>query len=115
MVLLVGILLIACIGVFGYQNNANNYQVNGSNEIKEDLNKTIDEKSSDVKEQFFESKSIAQKHIEDPNAKAGNPETIKIDGKDVDVVPIISNGHQVGEIEIDPKTGEVIGGAGGAP
>lgn len=58
---------------------------------------------------------IAQKYIEEPEAKAGTPKLSNIDGKAVYIVPVILNGEQVGEIEIDAKTGENLGGAGGAP
>ena len=60
-------------------------------------------------------KEIAQKYIEEPGAKAGTPKLIDEDGKKVYVVPVIDNGQQVGEIEIDAQTGENLGGAGGAP
>jgi uncharacterized membrane protein YkoI len=58
---------------------------------------------------------IAQKYIEEPGAKAGTPKLSNINGKAVYIVPVILNGEQVGEIEIDAETGENLGGAGGAP
>lgn len=59
--------------------------------------------------------SIAQRYIEEPNAVAGKPERYNIGGKSTDVVPVLLNGKRVGEIDIDPKTGKNVGGAGGAP
>lgn len=58
---------------------------------------------------------IAQKYIEEPGAKAGTPKLSNVNGKAVYIVPVILNGEQVGEIEIDAETGENLGGAGGAP
>ena len=62
-----------------------------------------------------DSQSIASKYIEEPNAVAGKPKRVNIGGKSTDVVPVLLDDKQVGEIHIDPKTGENVGGAGGAP
>ncbi len=62
-----------------------------------------------------EAKKIAQKYIEEPGATAGTPTLSKIDGKYVYIVPVIENGKNVGEIDIDALTGKNVGGAGGAP
>ena len=62
-----------------------------------------------------EAKKIAEKYIEEPGASAGTPTLSKQDGKLVYTVPIIMNGENVGEIDIDAQTGENLGGAGGAP
>ncbi len=62
-----------------------------------------------------DSQTIAQKYIEEPGAVAGKPERYDIGGKSTDVVPVSQDGKRVGEIDIDPKTGENVGGAGGAP
>jgi hypothetical protein len=40
---------------------------------------------------------------------------IKTDGQYIYVVPVIDNGTNVGEIDINAITGKNVGGAGGAP
>lgn len=62
-----------------------------------------------------EAKSVAQKYIEEPGTNAGKPEKVNIGGKKTYVVPVESDGKTVGEIHVDPETGENVGGAGGAP
>lgn len=62
-----------------------------------------------------EARSRADNYIMDPGASSGTPENVDIGGKDTYVVPVESNGTRVGEIHIDPETGENVGGAGGAP
>lgn len=71
--------------------------------------------ASKVRVKSSRSRSIAQKYIGEPNAVAGKPERYKIGGKCTDVVPVLLRGKRVGEIDIDPKTGKNVGGAGGAP
>jgi Peptidase propeptide and YPEB domain len=70
---------------------------------------------NNVKVSYHQAKSIAQNFIEEPTANAGTPKLITLNGKSTYVVPVISNGKIVGEIYIDPETGENVGGAGGAP
>lgn len=84
--------------------NSNNKNLNANTKAS---SKT-DVKASD-------SRSIAQKYIEEPGAVAGKPERTDIGGQSTDVVPVLLNGKRVGEIDIDPKTGKNVGGAGGAP
>lgn len=62
-----------------------------------------------------EAKSIADGYIKEPGASSGTPKKVDIGGNDAYVVPVESNGSTVGEIHIDPETGENVGGAGGAP
>lgn len=94
----------------GESNSLNNNE-NSNNPSKN----TAQETSSKDSVSHYDSRSIASKYIEEPNAVAGEPKRVKIGGKSTDVVPVISDGKQVGEIHIDPKTGENVGGAGGAP
>jgi uncharacterized membrane protein YkoI len=68
---------------------------------------------SSVQISAIDAQSIAQKVIEEPGASAGNPTLETIQGEKVYIVPVMVNQKKVGYIEIDPKTGEVIGGAGG--
>ena len=58
---------------------------------------------------------IANNYIEVSNATAGTPSLVKQDNKLVYVVPVIDNGTNVGEIDIDAQTGANLGGAGGSP
>lgn len=74
-----------------------------------------DNGGSDVQISSSKAKNIAEGYIEQDGATAGTPELKTIDGKKIYVVPIEMNGSNVGEIYIDPKTGENLGGAGGAP
>jgi uncharacterized membrane protein YkoI len=62
-----------------------------------------------------EAQKIANKYIEVSNATAGTPNLVKQSGKLVYIVPVVSNGINVGEIDIDAQTGKNLGGAGGAP
>ena len=84
-----------------------------SNNNQKATNKKYSNSKSDVK--TSDSQSIAQQYIEEPGAVAGTPERCDIGGKTTDVVPVIQDGKRVGEIDIDPKTGKNVGGAGGAP
>jgi len=90
-----------------------NQETSKQNSKKYSKNDVNQDSQSNVKKS--NSQSIAGKYIEEPGAKAGTPKRIKIGGKQTDVVPVIQNGKQVGEIHIDPKTGKNVGGAGGAP
>jgi len=133
------IVLIACVAVTGYQfkdknqllelknslQNPTNSDVNDSNkaanqEQQNNLQENDDDQNTEYKSsknniKDSNSQSIAEKYIEEPGAVAGKPKRIKIGGKQTDVVPVLSKGKQVGEIHIDPETGENVGGAGGAP
>lgn len=60
-----------------------------------------------------EAQIIAQTYIEEPNATAGIPRLVEIEGQSIYVVPILIEGDVVGQIEIDAYTGKNVGGAGG--
>lgn len=62
-----------------------------------------------------EAQKIAQKYIDVQGATAGTPKLTKTDGQYIYTVPVINNGTNVGEIDIDAITGKNVGGAGGAP
>ena len=62
-----------------------------------------------------EAQKIASKYIEVSGATAGKPSLVKQDSKMVYIVPVVIKGENVGEIDIDAKTGKNIGGAGGSP
>lgn len=92
----------------------------GSNDLKKQQNNVDNNKSNSNTStpkiiSVAKAQEIAQKYIEEPGAKAGTPKLTGADGKKVYIVPVMLNGEQVGEIEIDALTGENLGGAGGAP
>ena len=62
-----------------------------------------------------DAQKIASTYIEVSNATAGTPELVNQSGRLVYIVPVVSNGSNVGEIDIDAQTGQNLGGAGGAP
>ena len=62
-----------------------------------------------------EAMKIANTYIEVSNATAGTPSLVTQDNKLVYIVPVIDNGTNVGEIDIDAQTGANLGGAGGSP
>ena len=71
--------------------------------------------SSKTKISSAEAQKTAQKYIDVQGATAGTPKLIKINGQYIYAVPVIDNGTNVGEIDIDAVTGKNVGGAGGAP
>ena len=62
-----------------------------------------------------EAMKIANTYIEVSNATAGTPSLVTQNNKLVYIVPVIDNGTNVGEIDIDAQTGANLGGAGGSP
>jgi uncharacterized membrane protein YkoI len=62
-----------------------------------------------------EAMKLANNYIKVSTATAGTPSLVKQDNKMVYIVPIIDNGTNVGEIDIDAQTGANLGGAGGSP
>lgn len=113
--------VIAAVGiVFAAYGNTGDGNSTDSNDLekqqnKEDNNKSNSNTSTPKTISAAKAQEIAQKYIEEPGAKAGTPELNNVDGKNVYTVPVMLNGEQVGEIEIDAQTGENLGGAGGAP
>ncbi|UTB32798.1 MAG: PepSY domain-containing protein [Methanobacterium sp. ERen5] len=83
--------------------NVQNTTSNTSNAQKTE-NKTI---SSE------EAKKIATKYIEVAGATTGTPKLVNQDNRMVYIVPVMVNGKNVGEIDIDAQTGANLGGAGG--
>lgn len=95
-------------------NNAGTNQQNKENKMTNDQNNA--ESSSDNGGiSSSQAQSIADNYIEEPGASSGSPKNVNIGGEDTYVVPVESDGKNVGEIHIDPQTGENVGGAGGAP
>ncbi|WP_414469221.1 PepSY domain-containing protein [Methanobacterium sp. ACI-7] len=90
-----------------------NQKSDESKEAKSDSKDKSESKENEISSS--QAKSIAQKYIEEPGTNAGKPEKVNIGGKKTYVVPVESEGKTVGEIHVDPETGENVGGAGGAP
>jgi uncharacterized membrane protein YkoI len=108
-------IVFAAYGGDGDNKSTNNSvnqqkQLNNQNNNSSNSNTTTTTGISASKAQ-----EIAKKYIEEPGAKAGTPKIINVNGKKVYVVPVMLNGEQVGEIDLDAQTGKNLGGAGGAP
>ena len=100
------------------QNNPTNPNINQSTDQQNQVNSSDNGGSiSDTSNQVVTTspQEIAQKYIKDPNASTGKPIISKINGNYYYAVPVKINKNTVGEIDIDPKTGKNVGGAGGAP
>jgi len=97
-----------CLKSYSNSPKQSNYNNNKKSSTKKTTYSKSDVKTSDAQ-------AIARKYIEEPGAVAGKPETYDIGGKTTYVVPVLIKGKTVGEIDIDPKTGKNVGGAGGAP
>ncbi|MGB9938093.1 MAG: PepSY domain-containing protein [Methanobacterium sp.] len=113
--------IVAAAGlVFAAYGNTGDSNSTDSNDLQKqqnnnDLGSDSSSSNQDTKTEISASKAqeIAQKYIDEPGAEAGTPKLTSISGKNVYIVPIIDNGEQVGEIEIDAQTGSNLGGAGG--
>jgi hypothetical protein len=104
-----------------------NNTTNGNNTISPSANVTnvinnnstqntnINPSSAQTKISPAEAQNIAATYIQVSGATAGTLSLVKQDNKMVYVVPVIKNGNNVGEIDIDAQTGANLGGAGGAP
>jgi Flp pilus assembly protein TadG len=62
-----------------------------------------------------EARNIADTYIQVSGAIAGTPKLVYQSNKLVYIVPVMENGTNVGEIDIDAQNGHNLGGAGGAP
>jgi len=126
-IIAVVVMLAAAALVFGASGNHTNSTSNsdqGQSSVTDNNNSTSDTGSTSstsgnnttkTKISSAEAKKIAQKYIEVSSATAGTPKLIKTNGQYIYAVPVINNGTNVGEIDIDALTGKNVGGAGGAP
>jgi len=115
------VIVAAAAMVFGASNYTNS-TIGSSDQEQEGLSTDTNTFSNASEDDPDETKispakaqEIAQKYIEEPGTNAGKPKLIKTDGRYIYVVPVIDNGTNVGEINIDALTGKNVGGAGGAP
>ena len=104
----------ATIGNTTKKNTSNNTTSPVTQQIVTNTNNTTDN-STNTNITSEKAQKIASKYIEVSGAIAGKPTLIKQDNKLVYIVPVIDNGKNVGEIDIDAQTGENLGGVGGAP
>jgi uncharacterized membrane protein YkoI len=104
----------ATIGNTAKKNTINNTTSPVTQQIVTNTNNTTDN-STNTNITSAKAQKIASKYIAVSGAIAGTPTLTKQDNKLVYIVPVIDNGKNVGEIDIDAQTGENLGGAGGAP
>ena len=104
----------ATIGNTAKKNTTNNTTSPVTQQIVTNTNNTTDN-SPNTNITSAEAQKIASKYIAVSGAIAGTPTLTKQDNKLVYIVPVIDNGKNVGEIDIDAQTGKNLGGAGGAP
>jgi uncharacterized membrane protein YkoI len=76
---------------------------------------TSQNNNTQIKISFAEARNIADTYIQVSGAIAGTPKLVYQSNKLVYIVPVMENGTNVGEIDIDAQTGDNLGGAGGAP
>jgi hypothetical protein len=78
-------------------------------------NNTSHNNTSQINISIAEARNIAATYIQVSGAVAGIPTLVYQSNKLVYIVPVMENGTNVGEIDIDAQTGHNLGGAGGAP
>ncbi|EKF85442.1 PepSY domain-containing protein [Methanobacterium formicicum] len=111
-------LIVLMVVVSGCTTNTNSTQNNTQNMSNQSNNNSNNANNTTNSTNLIspeKAKSIAQQYVEEPGVTTGTPVLQTVNGKQVYVVPLIQNGKNVGEIEIDAVTGENLGGAGGAP
>ncbi|WP_424715160.1 PepSY domain-containing protein [Methanobacterium sp.] len=127
--IIVAILVVAAVSGFVYAtygNTSGNNTTNNSTTLgtqTQQINNSTQNTNSNTPTQTTtktaissaEAMKIANTYIEVSNATAGTPSLVTQNNKLVYVVPVIDNGTNVGEIDIDAQTGANLGGAGGSP
>jgi len=112
-------LIVLMVIVSGCTNNTNTTQNNTQNMSKQNNNNSNNNTNNTTNSTNLispeKAKSIAQQYVKEPGVTTGTPVLQTFNGKKVYVVPLVQNGQNVGEIEIDAVTGENLGGAGGSP
>jgi uncharacterized protein YxeA len=76
---------------------------------------TTQNNNTQINISLAEARNIAATYIQVSGAVAGMPTLVYQSNKLVYIVPVMENGTNVGEIDIDAQTGHNLGGAGGAP
>jgi cytoskeletal protein RodZ len=105
-----------------YTTNSTTNTTNSTNPIKQinvtvtkDTSLTSQKNNTLFKISPAEAQNIADTYIQVPGAIAGTPKLVYQSNKLVYIVPVMENGTNVGEIDIDAQNGHNLGGAGGAP
>jgi uncharacterized membrane protein YkoI len=116
LLVVVAVLGVALV-VYGFPNSKNTTESTSSNQsanvlVSNTTNNTTAQNADNVISSV-EAQKIANTYIEQAGATAGTPQLVNQDGKKVYVVPVIYNGKNAGEIDIDALTGQNLGGAGG--
>ena len=125
--IIVALLVVAAVSGIVYatygntSNNATNNTNQGTQQTQQINNTTSQNTNSDtttstkIAISSAEAMKIANGYIQVSTATAGTPSLVKQDNKMVYVVPVMNNGTNIGEIDIDAQTGANLGGAGGSP
>ncbi|NYB52597.1 MAG: PepSY domain-containing protein [Methanobacteriaceae archaeon] len=111
-------LLVLMVMTSGCTDNKNTNTTNNQNISNQNQNKTTNNTNNTTGSSIKspeEAKTIAMQYVNEPGVTAGTPVLNTVNGRQIYVVPLYKNGQAVGEIELDAKTGENLGGAGGAP
>ena len=112
------VILVAIIGIgFAAFSNTKTNSTNNNSTVQvvaqNTTTNTSNTTTTENKISSEEAQKIATKYIDEAGATAGTPKLIKQDNKYVYIVPVMENGQNVGEIDIDAETGANLGGAGG--
>ena len=125
--IIVAILVVAAVSGLVYatygntSNNTNNTTNQDTQQTQQINNATTKNTNSDTTKttktaiSSAEAMKIANGYIQVSTASAGTPSLVNQDNKMVYIVPVMDNGTNVGEIDIDAQTGANLGGAGGSP
>jgi non-ribosomal peptide synthetase component E (peptide arylation enzyme) len=130
------IVILAIVGLAFATNNTNAKNTTNTTQITNTINSTANtthlaspvkqitfiatknasqNNSTQIKISSAEAQNIAANYIQVSGAITGTPKLVYQSNKLVYVVPVMVNGTNVGEIDIDAQTGHNLGGAGGAP
>jgi len=128
--IIVAVLVVAAVSGFVYATHGNTSSNNTTNnsttlgtQQTQQINNTTQNPNSNTSTKTStktaissaEAMKIANGYIQVSTATAGTPSLVKQDNRMVYIVPVIDNGTNVGEIDIDAQTGANLGGAGGSP
>jgi uncharacterized membrane protein YkoI len=126
--IIVAILVVAAVSglvyaTYGNTSNTTNNTTNQDTQQTQQINNaTTKNTNSDTTKttkksaiSSAEAMKIANGYIQVSTATAGTPSLVNQDNKMVYIVPVMDNGTNVGEIDIDAQTGANLGGAGGSP
>ncbi len=107
--------LVILVSISGCVTNDQTSNTSSTGNQTVQQNKTVNSTSNSTGAAISaeEAKNVAKNHIGQQGATVGEPTLIDTDGKLTYMVPVMSQGNQVGVIIIDAKTGQFVDGAGG--